>query len=61
VRAFQLDTDSSKGNRTMVITIWARSSTQAGANTPTKITESVTGRDTEYGYPLGTCALIPPY
>ena len=61
VRAFQLDTDPAKGSRTLIITILSRSSTEAGAKTPVQITQSVTGRDTEYGYPSAVCAAIPPY
>jgi type II secretory pathway component PulJ len=61
VRAFQIDGDPSKGGRTMLITILSRSSNLPGANTPVKITQSITGRDTEYGYPLGICSDIPPY
>ncbi len=61
VRAFQLDSDPVKGSRTLIITILSRASTSAGSNTPVQITQSVTGRDTEYGYPSNVCTTIPPY
>jgi hypothetical protein len=61
VRAFQLDADPAKGGRTMIITILSRSSNQIGAGAPVQITQSVTGRDTEYGYPASICTSIPPY
>jgi type II secretory pathway component PulJ len=61
VPAFKLDPDSAKGNRTLIITILSRDNTEAGSNTPVQITQSVTGRDTEYGYPAQVCSAIPPY
>jgi type II secretory pathway component PulJ len=60
VKAFQLDPDPSKGKRTLMITILSRASMSAGSNTPVQITSSVTGRDTEYGYPSNVCSTIPP-
>jgi type II secretory pathway component PulJ len=61
VPAFQLDPDASKGNRTVNITILSRDATEPGSNVPVQVTESVTGRDTEYGYPASVCSAIPPY
>jgi type II secretory pathway pseudopilin PulG len=61
VNAFQLDPDPAKGSRTLILSIVARASTSAGSNTPVQISQSVTGRDTEYGYPSNVCAVIPPY
>jgi prepilin-type N-terminal cleavage/methylation domain-containing protein len=61
VNAFQLDADPAKGGRTLTITILSRTSTSSGSSTPVQINESVTGRDTEYGYPSQVCSTIPPY
>jgi type II secretory pathway component PulJ len=60
VKAFKLDPDPFKGNRTLVVTILSRASTSAGSNTPVQISSSVTGRNTEYGYPSNVCSTIPP-
>jgi type II secretory pathway pseudopilin PulG len=60
VKAFKLDPDPAKGNRTLIVTILSRTSTSAGSNTPVQISLSVTGRNTEYGYPTNVCSTIPP-
>jgi hypothetical protein len=59
IHAFELDPDTSKGGRTLVITILANANSLHGE--PVQITESITGRNTEYGYPNNVCSDIPPY
>ena len=59
VPAFVLDPDLTKGSRTMQITILANANPKSGQNV--KIQESITGRNTEYGYPSSVCSDIPPY
>ena len=58
VKAFTLDTDPNKGGRTIDITLVVNESTDSQN---VKITQAVTGRNTEYGYPSNVCADIPPY
>ena len=59
VTAFTLDPDPSKGGRTMIITISVQ--TDASKGKAVQIAQSVTGRNTEYGYPNNICDDIPPY
>jgi type II secretory pathway component PulJ len=59
VTAFTLDPDPSKGGRTMIITISVQ--TDASKGKAVQIRQSVTGRNTEYGYPNNICDSIPPY
>ncbi len=59
VKAFSLDPDPAKGGRTMVVSLVVNSNSKSGQNV--KIQQSITGRNTEYGYPSSVCADIPPY
>jgi len=58
VPAFSLDPDPNKGGRTLVVTLLVNTNAKAGSNV--SITESVTGRNTEFGYPASVCSDIPP-
>jgi prepilin-type N-terminal cleavage/methylation domain-containing protein len=60
VTAFMRDESNSKyGQRILKIAIVANDSAAAGL--PVEIDASITGRDTEYGYPQTVCDDIPPY
>jgi len=58
-KAFQLDPDPNKGGRTIIVTLLVQEAAQSGQ--AVKIQESITGRNTEYGYPNNVCSDIPPY
>ena len=60
VAAFALDPDPNKGGRVIVVSLLVNSSTGSGSSN-VLVQESVTGRNTEYGYPSQVCADIPPY
>ena len=60
VPAFTLDTSQAAfGNRIVKIAIVANVAGSDAQNV--EVDESVTGRNTEFGYPNGVCADIPPY
>jgi len=59
VNAFSLDPDPAKGGRTIVVRLVVNSNAASGQNVT--IRQSLTGRNTEYGYPINVCADIPPY
>ncbi len=59
VKAFTLDPDPAKGGRTIVVSLVVNANAKSGQNVT--ITQSVTGRNTEYGFPSNVCADIPPY
>jgi type II secretory pathway pseudopilin PulG len=59
VQAFSIDPDPAKGGRTIVVTLMLNANQRSGQNV--KIQQSITGRNTEYGYPSNVCADIPPY
>jgi hypothetical protein len=70
VRAFQLATSNplsspspgtpnQYGSRTLDIAFVVQANSWSGS--PVEVDESVTGRDTEYGYPTNVCATVPPY
>jgi type II secretory pathway pseudopilin PulG len=59
VPAFSLDPDPAKGGRTIVVTLMINANQRSGQNV--KIQQSITGRNTEYGYPSNVCSDIPPY
>ncbi len=59
IRAFTLDPSAVFGNRIVNITILANGNTTSGQTV--RIQESVTGRNTEYGYPNNICTTIPSY
>jgi type II secretory pathway pseudopilin PulG len=58
VRAFQLDPDVNKGRRSLLVAVVVQ--TNAGSGSPVRVEQSVTGRNTSYGYPAGVCNVIPP-
>jgi hypothetical protein len=60
VPAFALDPDPAKGGRVIVVSLLVNASTSSGSSN-VLVKESVTGRNTEYGYPSQVCADIPPY
>jgi type II secretory pathway pseudopilin PulG len=60
VPAFALDPDPAKGGRVIIVSLLVNSSTVSGSSN-VLVQESVTGRNTEYGYPSQVCADIPPY
>jgi prepilin-type N-terminal cleavage/methylation domain-containing protein len=57
--AFALDPDPNKGGRTIIVTFLVNQNPNSGQNV--KIQASISGRNTEYGYPSNVCATIPPY
>jgi prepilin-type N-terminal cleavage/methylation domain-containing protein len=59
VKAFQLDPDPNKGGRTIIVTILVNQNAVSGQTV--RIQQSLTGRNTEYGYPSNICSTIPPY
>jgi hypothetical protein len=59
VSAFSLDPDPAKGGRTIVVNLLVNQKASSGSNTSFK--ESLTGRNTEYGFPSNVCVDIPPY
>ena len=60
VSAFALDADPTKGGRVIVVSLLVNASTGTGSSN-VLLQQSVTGRNTEYGYPSQVCADIPPY
>jgi type II secretory pathway pseudopilin PulG len=56
---FQLDPDPNKGGRTIIIHVQVQEKASSGS--VIEIRHSVTGRNTEYGYPTNVCNDIPPY
>jgi type II secretory pathway pseudopilin PulG len=59
VPVFQIDPDLNKGGRTIIVNIIVNENPSSGSDV--RITASVTGRNTEYGYPTTVCSEIPPY
>jgi type II secretory pathway component PulJ len=59
VRAFQLDTDPSKGGRTINVAILVNNKLAARPRQTVRIETSVTGRNTSYGYPSSVCTPAP--
>jgi type II secretory pathway pseudopilin PulG len=59
VPAFALDPDPAKGGRTIIVSFLVNASSTSGSNV--LVQQSITGRNTEYGYPSNVCADIPPY
>ena len=57
--AFALDPDPNKGGRTIVVTFLVNQNAASGSNV--KIQASISGRNTEYGYPSNVCSTLPPY
>jgi type II secretory pathway component PulJ len=60
VTAFTLDkSQAAYGNRIVKLQIVANNNTSNGGNV--EIDSSVTGRNTQFGYPVNVCSSIPPY
>src|SRR5437588_574596 len=60
VSAFTLDkSQTTFGNRIVKIVILSNQNTKSGQTV--EVDDSVTGRDTEFGYPVNVCNDIPPY
>jgi prepilin-type N-terminal cleavage/methylation domain-containing protein len=59
VPVFGLDPDPNKGGRTIVVTLLVNEDPDSGS--AVRIDHSLTGRNTQYGYPNNICAVIPPY
>jgi len=57
--AFVQDLSPGFGGRIINITIVANANAASGRNVV--IRDSITGRNTEYGYPNNICSVIPPY
>jgi prepilin-type N-terminal cleavage/methylation domain-containing protein len=57
--AFALDPDPNKGGRTIVVTFLVNQNAKSGSDV--KIQASISGRNTEYGYPSNVCSTLPPY
>jgi prepilin-type N-terminal cleavage/methylation domain-containing protein len=55
--AFTLDPDPNKGERTVVVNLSVNSNLASGQDV--SVVESITGRNTEYGYPANVCEDIP--
>jgi hypothetical protein len=57
VPAFVLDGDPLKGGRIVNVTIVTQTNERSG--NPVRISVSLTGRNTSYGYPVNICGTIP--
>jgi Flp pilus assembly pilin Flp len=58
IQAFALDPESNKGGRTLNVDIVVNENSISGRDV--EIKTSVTGRNTEYGYPSDICNDVPP-
>lgn len=59
VPAFELDPDPLKGQRTLTITLRVNEDYENRPTQTIEIAESLTGRNTSYGYPVTVCADTP--
>jgi type II secretory pathway pseudopilin PulG len=59
VSAFVLDPDPAKGGRSMQVLIAVNENPSTGREV--RIQQTLTGRNTQYGYPSQVCSDIPPY
>jgi prepilin-type N-terminal cleavage/methylation domain-containing protein len=59
VPAFELDTDPLKGERTLSITLRVNEDFKNRPSQTIEIQESLTGRNTSYGYPVSVCGTTP--
>jgi type II secretory pathway pseudopilin PulG len=57
IPAFVLDSDPLKGSRIVNVTIVTQTDPDSG--NPVRISASLTGRNTSYGYPVNVCGTIP--
>jgi prepilin-type N-terminal cleavage/methylation domain-containing protein len=58
-RAFQIDADPLKGGRTLDITLAVNDQLAERPTQTVRLSTSVTGRNTSYGYPVNVCAELP--
>jgi hypothetical protein len=56
---FLKDPDPAKAGRTIIVTLQVQEKAKSGR--VVQVQASITGRNTEYGYPNSVCADIPPY
>jgi prepilin-type N-terminal cleavage/methylation domain-containing protein len=57
VPAFVLDADPAKGGRIVDVTIATQTDEDSG--NPVRVSASISGRNTSYGYPTNVCAVVP--
>jgi prepilin-type N-terminal cleavage/methylation domain-containing protein len=61
VPAFQLDDDPLKGARTLDVTLRVNEDLERFPNSTFELSQSLTGRNTSYGYPVSLCGTTPTY
>jgi prepilin-type N-terminal cleavage/methylation domain-containing protein len=61
VPLFSLDLTASYGSRVIKVNIQTNGAPKLVASSTVSTTTSITGRNTEYGYPSNICTTIPPY
>ncbi len=59
VPAFALDPDPLKGDRTLNVTLRVNEDLENRPTQTIEISESLTGRNTSYGYPASVCSTLP--
>jgi prepilin-type N-terminal cleavage/methylation domain-containing protein len=59
VTAFELDPDTLKGDRTLIVTLRVNDNYDNAPEQTVEMTESLTGRNTSYGYPVSICQTDP--
>lgn len=58
-RAFQIDPDPLKGGRTLNIALAVNDDLAGRPSQTVRLSTSITGRNTSYGYPVNVCAQLP--
>lgn len=61
VPAFELDPDPLKGDRTLNVDLRVNENYENEPNATVEVTESLTGRNTSYGYPVSVCSTTPTW
>jgi prepilin-type N-terminal cleavage/methylation domain-containing protein len=61
VPAFVLDPDPLKGSRTLDVALRVNENMTRFPDSTIELTQSLTGRNTSYGYPVTVCQSTPPY
>lgn len=59
VPAFQLQNSAAFGDRLLTVSFMVQTNARSGR--PTRIDASITGRNTQFGYPTDVCSPVPPY
>ena len=59
VPAFQLQRTAAFGDRLLTVSFLVQSNAESGR--PSRIDASITGRNTQFGYPTDLCSPVPPY